>query len=189
MTPSEAVQEFAAAFNRQDLPGLLACFTEDALYHDTFYGRHQGQAALRDLFDRMFRDGRDYAWSMNVVVADASRAAAEWTFSYTVSEAIPRSAGKKVSFAGMSLFELKGGRVASYREHFDSGVAFLQLGFSPESLAKVLARRLPAFLGGGPPRPPHAFGVDARVPAPSDTSPQVARAKPALEPPGSQFTS
>jgi hypothetical protein len=113
---------------------------------------------------------------MHVVVADPLRAAAEWTFSYTVSDAIPRSAGRKVSFSGMSLFELKAGKVASYREYFDSGVAFLQLGFAPESLAKILARRLPTFLGGG-------------LPPPSDTSPQGERAKPALEPPGSQFTS
>jgi steroid delta-isomerase-like uncharacterized protein len=144
MTGNDLVQEFAAAFNRQDMPGLLACFTEDAVYYDTFYGRHQGHAGLRELFQRMFRDGRGYTWSMHVVVADPLRAAAEWTFSYTVSDAIPRSAGRKVRFSGMSLFELKGGKVASYREYFDSGVAFLQLGFAPESLAKVLARRLPS---------------------------------------------
>ena len=143
MTGNDLVQEFAAAFNRQDMPGLLACFTEDAVYHDIFYGRHQGQARLRELFERMFRDGPDSTWSMHVVVADPLRAAAEWTFSYTVSDAIPRSAGRKVRFSGMSLFELKSGKAASYREYFDSGVAFLQLGFSPESLAKVLARRIP----------------------------------------------
>lgn len=143
MSGTDLIQEFAAAFNRQDLTGLLACFTEEAVYHDTFYGRHQGQARLKDLFERMYRDGRDYTWSMHVVVADSLRAAAEWTFSYTVSDAIPRSAGRKVRFSGMSLFELKAGKIASYREYFDSGVAFLQLGFAPESLAKVLARRLP----------------------------------------------
>ena len=176
MTSSDLVQEFVATFNRQDVPGLLACFTKDAVYHDTFYGRHQGRAGLRNLFERMFRDGRDYTWSMHVVVADALRAAAEWTFSYTVTDAVPRSAGRKVRFSGMSLFELKDGKIASYREYFDSGVALLQLGFAPESLAKILARRLPDFLGGGL-RPP------------SDASPQVARAKHVLEPPGSQFTS
>jgi limonene-1,2-epoxide hydrolase len=42
----------------------------------------------------------------------------------------------------MSLFELEGGRVARYREYFDVGAALLQLGFAPESLAKVLAKRL-----------------------------------------------
>ena len=42
----------------------------------------------------------------------------------------------------MSLFEKRGGRIAAYRESFDLGAALLQLGFSPESLAKVLARNL-----------------------------------------------
>lgn len=144
MSGGDLVQEFAAAFNRQDLPALLACFTEDAVYHDTFYGRHAGQAGLRAMFERMFREGRDYTWTMHVVVADALRAAAEWSFSYTVSDAVPRSAGRKVRITGMSLFELKGGKIAGYREYFDSGVALLQLGFAPESLAKVLSRRLPA---------------------------------------------
>ena len=43
----------------------------------------------------------------------AERAAAEWTFSYVVTEAIPRSAGRKVRFRGMSLFEQRGGRIAA----------------------------------------------------------------------------
>jgi hypothetical protein len=72
-----------------------------------------------------------------------TRAAAEWSFSYTVSEAVPRSAGRRVAFRGMSLFELRDGRIAEYREYADTGVALLQLGFEPEALAKVLRRRLP----------------------------------------------
>jgi len=55
---------------------------------------------------------------------------------------VPRSAGRAVRFRGMSIFELADGRIAAYREYFDVGVALLQLGFAPESLAKVLARRI-----------------------------------------------
>jgi limonene-1,2-epoxide hydrolase len=58
-----------------------------------------------------------------------------------VTEAIPRSAGRPISFRGMSLFELDGGRIAHYREYFDMGAALLQLGFAPEPLARVLRRR------------------------------------------------
>ncbi len=60
----------------------------------------------------------------------------------TTCHAVPRSAGRKIRFRGMSLFELAGGRIARYREYFDTGAALLQLGFKPESLAKVLARNL-----------------------------------------------
>lgn len=134
------VVRFAEAFNRRDVNGLLDCFTADATYHDGFYGAHRGREALGRMFERMFREGTGYVWAMDAVVETAERAAAEWTFGYTVTDAIPRSAGRQVRFRGMSLFELRDGRIAAYREHFDRGAALLQLGFAPESLAKVLRR-------------------------------------------------
>ncbi len=136
------VHDFERAFNGQDLDALVGCFTENATYHDTFFGEHSGRAGLRDMFERMFREGRDYAWTMDAVVESPRLAAAEWTFSYVVSDAIPRSAGRKIRFRGMSLFELRDGKIRAYREYFDTGAALLQLGFKPESLAKVLSRRL-----------------------------------------------
>jgi steroid delta-isomerase-like uncharacterized protein len=136
------VRDFEKAFNRQDVDGLLACFTPGGSYVDTFFGAHAGAAALRAMFERMFREGRDYSWVMDVVVEGRDTAAAEWTFGYVVSEAIPRSAGRRVRFRGMSLFELEAGRIARYREYFDEGVALLQLGFAPESIARVLGKRL-----------------------------------------------
>lgn len=136
------VREFERAFNRQDVDGLLACFTERGTYRDNFYGDHAGKDSLRSMFQRMFREGRDYHWSMDVVVESPAAATAEWTFGYVVSEAVPRSAGRKIRFTGMSVFELEQGRIARYREYFDTGVALLQLGFAPSSVAKVLQRRL-----------------------------------------------
>jgi steroid delta-isomerase-like uncharacterized protein len=136
------VRRFETAFNQQDVDALVACFTEGASYTDTFFGPHTGHPALRAMFARMFREGRDYAWRMETVVEDARHAAAEWSFGYVVTDAVPRSAGRKVGFRGMSLFVLEQGRIAEYREYFDEGLALLQLGFAPESLAKVLRRRL-----------------------------------------------
>jgi steroid delta-isomerase-like uncharacterized protein len=136
------VREFEKAFNRQDVDALLACFTERATYRDNFYGEHAGKDSLRSMFQRMFREGHDYHWTMEVVVDSPAVSTAEWTFAYVVSEAVPRSAGRKIRFTGMSVFELDGGRIARYREYFDTGVALLQLGFAPDSIAKVLQRRL-----------------------------------------------
>ncbi len=136
------VNDFAKAFNARDVNALLACFTERASYTDNFYGEHTGREGLREMFERMFREGRDYVWRMDTVVETPATASAEWTFSYVVTDAVPRSAGRKVRFRGMSVFELEGGRIARYREYFDTGVALLQLGFAPEAMAKVLTRRL-----------------------------------------------
>lgn len=136
------VREFEKAFNRQDTDGLVACFTPGGSYVDTFFGAHSGSTGLRAMFERMFHEGRGYSWVMDVVVESGNVAAAEWTFGYVVSDAIARSAGRPVRFRGMSVFELEGGRIARYREYFNEGVALLQLGFKPESIAKVLARKL-----------------------------------------------
>ena len=136
------VREFEQAFNRQDVVALVACFTPGGTYTDTFFGPHTGTAALTKMFERMFHEGRDYTWTMDVVVEGRDTAAAEWSFGYVVTDAIPRSAGRKVRFRGMSLFELEGGRIVRYREYFNEGVALLQLGFKPDAIAKVLARKL-----------------------------------------------
>ena len=112
------VREFERAFNRRDVSVLVACFTPDGTYHDTFFGGHAGADQLRAMFERMFREGRDYAWTMETVVETDECAAAEWTFAY----------------------EKRGGRIAAYRESFDMGAALLQLGFSPEATVKTIRR-------------------------------------------------
>ena len=144
MAAMSLVRDFEKAFNRQDVEALVALFAATGIYTDTFYGPHQGHPALRAMFQKMFREGRDYAWTMDTVVETPDRAAAEWTFGYVVSDTVPRSAGRKIRFRGMSLFELSGGKIAAYREHFNEGQALLQLGFAPESLVKVLRRKLEA---------------------------------------------
>lgn len=135
------VREFEAAFNRRDVEALVACFTPAGSYVDNFFGRHAGHAELRAMFARMFHEGDDYRWTMEAIVETPARAAAEWTFGYVVSAAIPRSAGRRVRFTGMSFFDLEGGRIAAYREQFDTASALLQLGFTPQALAKVIARK------------------------------------------------
>ena len=136
------VRRFETAFNEQDVDGLVACFTDGATYTDTFFGPHTGHPALRAMFGRMFREGRDYVWRMDTLVEDARHAAAEWSFGYVVTDAVPRSAGRRVRFRGMSLFVVDDGRIADYREYFDEGLALLQLGFAPDAVTKVLRKRL-----------------------------------------------
>ena len=137
------VKDFAAAFNQRDVDRLVACFTAEATYVDNFYGAHTGAAALRAMFERMFREWRDYVWTMERVIETDEAAAAEWSFTYVATDAVPRSAGRRVRLHGMSFFELRGRRIVAYCEAFDTGLALLQLGFTPEAIAKVLRRRLP----------------------------------------------
>jgi ketosteroid isomerase-like protein len=70
------VEEFIAAYSRKDISGALACFTDDAVYHDVTYGMHSGQAGLRKMLERMFREA-DACWSVRTWIVEAERVAIE----------------------------------------------------------------------------------------------------------------
>ena len=134
------VERFAEAFNRRDVDGILACFTDDATYDDLFYGEAAGPDGLRALFERMLGEGSEVEWTLDTVVTSPAVEIAEWTFRLVVSDAVPRSAGRTVSLRGVSVFELRDGRCCAYREYFDRGAGYIQLGLEPAALHHVLSR-------------------------------------------------
>jgi steroid delta-isomerase-like uncharacterized protein len=133
-------EQFAEAFNRRDIEGVVACFTDDATYDDLFYGEAKGPEGLRALFGRMLRESEEADWHVDNVAASPTHEIAEWTFRLVVSDAIPRSAGRTLSLRGVSVFELRGGLCCAYREYFDRGVGYIQLGLEPTALHQVLGR-------------------------------------------------
>ena len=146
------VREFETAFNRQDVDALLACFTPDGSYVDMFFGAHAGPA-LRPMFERMFREGRDYAWVMDTVIETPAAAAAEWTFGYVVTDAIPRSAGRRVRFRGMSVFASRATSSTSTRASPCCSSASSR---SRSPVSSPAALRFPTSSGNGGRRPPQA---------------------------------
>jgi steroid delta-isomerase-like uncharacterized protein len=142
-------EKFSDAFNRQDVDGIMVCFTDDATYDDMFYGRSSGSEELRALFDRMMRETAEVSWTADEIVATPSVEMVEWKFRLVVSDAIPRSAGRTVSMRGVSVFELRDGRCRAYREYFDRGLGYIQLGLEPAALHRVLSRERSALSHGG----------------------------------------
>ena len=134
------VEGFAEAFNRRDIEGIVARFTDDATYDDLFYGEAVGHDGLRALFTRMLGEAAEAEWTLDTMVASPGVEIAEWTFRLTVSEAVPRSSGRTVSIRGVSVFELRDGRCCAYREYFDRGVGLVQLGLEPAALHHMLGR-------------------------------------------------
>lgn len=139
--PSDVANRFASAFNTRDVDQVLECFTVDAVYHDLFYGRFTGRAGLRRLFERMYSEGVHHRWTMTGVVENPDRTIGEWTFEFTVSDAVPQGAGRTLRFDGVSIFQTRSGRCHTYREYFDRGAALFALGIEPGAVARLLARR------------------------------------------------
>ena len=128
------------AICRGDGAAAAACFTPEGVYHDGFYGEFRGREAIREMIEQYFhRDAREFAWNLEDAVSDGRVGYARYDFSY-VSK-LAGAEGKRIGFVGMSRCRLEDGLIERYDEAFDRGPVLVQLGFSPERIAKSLARK------------------------------------------------
>jgi hypothetical protein len=139
--PSSVAHRFAEAFNTREVEQVVRVFTDDARYHDLFYGTADGHAGLRALFGRMYAEGRQHHWEMTTVVVGERATIGEWRFTFTVSDAVPHGAGRTLRFTGVSVFETWGDLCHTYREHFDRAAALLAVGIAPTAVAGIVRRR------------------------------------------------
>jgi ketosteroid isomerase-like protein len=151
--PQDVAHRFATAFGTRVVDRVLECFTPDAVYNDLFYGRFTGQAELRGMFERMYAEGDHHEWTMTRVVSTPACTVGEWHFAFTVSARVPRSSGRRLAFAGVSVFETRAGRCHAYREYFDRTAALRALGISPAVIDRITARRPSVEVTGSGPEP------------------------------------
>lgn len=133
------LEEFTAAVEAGDGRRLAALFTEDGVYHDTFYGAFQGHDAIAHMLEGMFwRDADAFAWDMSDPLSIGDKGYARWIFSY--SSKLPGAAGKRVVFEGMSLFRLRDDKIEHYGEIFDRALALEQVAFPPERISRFVGK-------------------------------------------------
>lgn len=109
---------FAAAWNRHDVDGLMACMAADCVFEaaagkDVAGTRHVGTAAVRAAYAAVFATYADGRWNSPRHFVAGDRAVSEWTFTGTTTD------GAKVEVNGCDVFTLKGGKIAvknSYRK-------------------------------------------------------------------------
>ncbi|HYX03608.1 MAG TPA: nuclear transport factor 2 family protein [Reyranella sp.] len=139
MDASQLLKEFCSAVEHRDGKAFANLFTEHGVYHDVFYGAFKGRAKIAEMIDDWFyRTARDFRWEMFRPVSDGRTLYAYYTFSYVST--LPEAEGKRVGFEGVAIMSLKDGRIAEYREVANVGPGFVDMGFAPERLAKILAK-------------------------------------------------
>jgi ketosteroid isomerase-like protein len=112
------LDEFAGAWNRHDVDGLMACMTDDCVFEaaagpDAAGTRHVGPAAVRRTYAAVLETYKDGRWNNPRHFVAGARAVSEWTFTGTTS------AGTKVEVNGCDVFTLRGSKIAvknSYRK-------------------------------------------------------------------------
>ncbi|MCA8927123.1 MAG: nuclear transport factor 2 family protein [Alphaproteobacteria bacterium] len=135
----DLLNRFTDAVEAGDGQALARLFTDDGIYHDTFYGAFQGRDAIADMLENHFwRDARAFRWDMREPVIQGEIGYAHWLFSY--ESKLATAEGKRVAFEGMSCFHLRGDLIQHYGEVFDQGIALAQTGFAADRIAKRLAR-------------------------------------------------
>ena len=139
MDTKSLLASFCSAVERRDGKGFANLFAEDGVYHDVFYGAFRGREKIAAMVDEVFhKTARDFRWEMFRPVSDGERLYAYYTFSYV--SLLPEAEGKRVGFEGVSMMTLKDGKIAEYREVANAGPGFVDMGFAPERIAKILAR-------------------------------------------------
>ncbi len=112
------LDEFAAAWNRHDVDGLMACMAADCVFEasagtNVAGTRHVGTAAVRAAYAAVFATYADARWNHPRHFVAGDRAVSEWTFTGTSKD------GARVEVNGCDVFTLAGGKIAvknSYRK-------------------------------------------------------------------------
>ena len=139
MSVTKLLEAFAAAVEAGSGDKLADCFTADGVYDDYFFGQSKpGRAGIVEMLAHFYEGGRDFKWEFFDIVDGGTQAYASYRFSYTST--LPEAKGARVTFAGIAKLKLAGGRIATYSEVFDRGMALAQLDFAPERLKKVMQR-------------------------------------------------
>ena len=139
MNTSTMLRAFCDAVEQRNGKAFSELFTEDGVYHDVFYGAFRGRQKIAEMIDDWFyRTARDFRWEMFRPVSDGRTLYAYYTFSYVST--LPEAQGKRVGFEGVSIMSLKDGRIAQYREVANVGPGFVDMGFAPERIAKILGK-------------------------------------------------
>lgn len=140
MDVSAVLKTFCDAVARRDGKTLASLFAEDGVYHDIFYGAFEGRARIAELIDDWFyRTAEDFRWDMHEPVTDGRILYVRYTFSYRSK--LPEAQGGRAMFEGVAIMRLKDGLIAEYHEVANTAPAFVDLGFVPERIAKIVGRQ------------------------------------------------
>jgi ketosteroid isomerase-like protein len=135
---SELLHAFSARVEAGDAAGFAALFTEDGVYCDRFYGRHQGRPAIEALLRRFHAEGERFHWRFHTPLEAGGLGYASFLYAYTAKTR--HAAGRRVALRGISRFHLRGGLIADYDDAFESGIMLAQLGSPGEVMAKLFGR-------------------------------------------------
>jgi steroid delta-isomerase-like uncharacterized protein len=116
---TEVLQQFAEAWNRHDIDGLMSFMAEDCIFDasagpDACGTRYVGRDAVRAGFRDAWQAFPDARWSSARHFVTGDRGVSQWTFTGTAAD------GTRVEVDGCDVFTFREGKIAvkdSYRKN------------------------------------------------------------------------
>ncbi len=106
------VEEFMAAFDAQDLEKIMSFFTEDAVYHNMPTDPAEGLDAIRAAISGYLTNAQSVEFEVL-----GSAEAGKMVYNERVDRFV--FGERKVELPVMGAFELRGDKIAAWRDYFD----------------------------------------------------------------------
>jgi steroid delta-isomerase-like uncharacterized protein len=132
---SSVGEDWIAVWNSHDPDKVASLFTEDAFYEDvTFNMVSRGKGDVRKLAAFFFEAVPDLHMELMRSSLENRRGTIEWIYSGTDKGMY--KTGKKFSVRGVSVFDLRDGKISRLLDFYDSAIIMRQLGLLPAEPAK-----------------------------------------------------
>lgn len=103
------VEHFNEAFNRHDVPGIMAAMTEDCVFDNTRPPpdgqRFEGEAAVRDFWEQFFRQSPAARFETEEIFAAGDRCVVRWVYHWVKH-------GQPGHVRGVDVFRIRDDKVA-----------------------------------------------------------------------------
>jgi steroid delta-isomerase-like uncharacterized protein len=126
----KTIEKLFAAWNFRDVEKVMAVFANEAVYDDAAAGQiHRGKNEIREWVAGAFRDIENFKIEVTRSSFYKGGGIIEWVWSGTDKGLF--KTGKSFSVRGVSVVEVRRGKVEHYTEYYDFATVMRQLGLLP----------------------------------------------------------
>jgi steroid delta-isomerase-like uncharacterized protein len=127
---SAVAKQWIAAWNSHDPDKMLPLFTDDVVYEDVTFGEvSHGKTELRKFAADEFEGSPDLELKLDRTDFHGNHGTIEWTFTGTDKGVF--KTGKKFSVRGVSVIDLRDGKISRNLDFYDSATIMRQVGKLP----------------------------------------------------------
>jgi steroid delta-isomerase-like uncharacterized protein len=126
-------EDWCGAWNTDQVDKVLSYVTDDIVYEDVPMARvSRGKAEMKAFAQEAFTAFPDFKLELKSFLASGNRACAEYvmtgTFLGEIQSAGLKPTGKSFSVRGISMVELRGGKIRRHTDYYDGATFLRQIG-------------------------------------------------------------